>query len=81
MSRGYSLPVDGELATRLKHVDDDWLAERLESLVDEYESRRGGSELAKYDSQAQLEADESLSPAEKQRRLIKWRREIGSRRR
>lgn len=82
MSRGsYTLSVDRDLAQRLKKVDNSWLEDRLESLADEYESREGGAELAPYDSQDEIREDSSISEAETRRRLMKWRRTIGSRRR
>lgn len=77
----FRLSVHSSLADRLNDVDDEWLEQRLETACDEYENRKGGAELAAYDSQQELRDDESLTEARRKQLLIKWRRQIGGPRR
>jgi len=74
--------VDESLAERLQSVDDDWLEGRLETLAETYhDSRKGSEELAPYDKPSDIDSDDSISEAEKERRKLKFAREIGVRRR
>jgi HD superfamily phosphodiesterase len=77
MSSQFALSIDSDLAERLEKVDGDWLEKKLASACDEFEGRRGGEELAAYDSQEELKQDPSLSEVERKQLLIKWRRRIG----
>ena len=77
-----TLEIDEELASRIDEIDTRWLSNRLETLADEYEKNAAdSSELAAYQSQKEIREDESISAAERKRRLIKWRRQVGSRHR
>jgi hypothetical protein len=81
MSRFVLSQIDESLARRLSDVDGDWLEERLEAACNDWESRKGGAELARYDAKSEIREDDSISPEEARRRELKWDRLVGGMRR
>jgi hypothetical protein len=74
----YFVDVSDELADDLQQVESEAIVEALSDLVEEQE-QKDSDELSQYQSLAELREDDSISPAEKKRRELKWQRKVGGR--
>jgi hypothetical protein len=70
----YYVDVPDDLAQQLKSVDDDRIISALEEVAEAHTSDEDEEELAQYGSVRDIRADDTLSEAERKRRIIRAKR-------
>lgn len=73
MTQKYYIRLDESLASKLKEMEREEIIDALETLA-ETEDEGDVDELAQYDRTDDIRKDDSISPEEKKRRLIRARR-------
>jgi len=72
MTQKYYMRLDESLASKLDEMEDGKIIEALESLAETEDE--SDDDLAKYDRIRDIKEDDSISEAERKRRVIRGRR-------
>ena len=74
MTQKYYIRLDESLASKLKEMERGEIIDALETLAEESDEGESVDELSKYERTKDIREDESISPEERKRRLIRARR-------
>ena len=75
MTQKYYIRLDESLASKLKEMERGEIIDALETLAETTDEDESEEELSQYNRTKDIREDESISPEERKRRLIRARRQ------